>query len=219
MEIGSENRKPFFSIGVTDLVFLTNKSGDLNMDTSTYGRQRLADGIRLHFKIQNSRGENYESEVFLSTVIEFNEFNLEIKGRADGINFHAKPIIIEEIKSHSCEFKEIEQSQKKLHWAQLYLYAFMLIDEHEGLEDIDLHLTYVHTDTEIEKTEKRIFKSNEIVYICNDIINNFHSFLSYKINREKERNRRLINQGFPLANFREGQRDLAAPSERPGHRE
>ena len=101
--------KPFYTAGITDLVHLVKRSGDLKVDLSTYGRQRLSDGIRLHQKIQSSRADSYHSEVALSRILEFDEFILEIKGRADGIDFDAKPIYIEEIKSHTADFKDIEE--------------------------------------------------------------------------------------------------------------
>jgi DNA excision repair protein ERCC-2 len=202
--------KPFYSIGITDLVYLTKRSGDLKTDLSTYGRQRVMDGIRLHRKIQDSRAESYQSEVFLSRILEFDEFYLEIKGRADGMDDGAKPIIIEEIKSHTVDYKELEEGQKNMHLAQLYFYAFMLSEVHDGIDLIDLHLTYIHTDSEEIRTEKRIFKIEEIDFLCRKMIDKFRGFLLFRINHEKERNAILLAQGFPLPNFREGQRDLAA---------
>ncbi len=202
--------KAFYSIGITDLVYLTKRSGDLKTDLSTYGRQRVMDGIRLHRKIQDSRSESYQSEVFLSRILEFDEFYLEIKGRADGIDYGADPIVIEEIKSHSVDYEELEEGQKNMHWAQLYFYAFMLSDMKEDIDLIDLHLSYIHTDSEELHTEKRIFKTEEIGFLCRKMIDKFRGLLLFKINHEKERNAVLLTQAFPLPNFREGQRDLAA---------
>jgi len=212
MEINSKSsnvKKPFFSVGITDLVFLTNRSGDLNTDTSTYGRQRMYEGIRLHSKIQRSREDNYQKEVSLSCVIEFDEFVLEIKGRADGINFDKKPPYIEEIKSHACDFKEIADSQKKTHLTQLYFYGYMLLAGMEELDEIKLHLTYIHVDSEKIQTEKKLYKKDEINKICDALIDEFRSKLLYKLNRENERNKFLQKQDFPLVKFRKGQRDLS----------
>jgi DNA excision repair protein ERCC-2 len=202
--------KPFFSIGITDLVYFTKRSGDLKVDLSTYGRQRLMEGLRLHQKVQHMRPDTYHAEVALSKLIEFDEFVLEIKGRADGIDFDQKPPVIEEIKSHTADYKDIEESQKNLHWAQLYFYAWMLTEEIEELEMVDLHLTYIHVSSEKIKTDKRIFKIDEIDYLCGKMIDKFKAFLLIKINREKARNSILLKQNFPLPRFREGQRDLAA---------
>ena len=208
VNIDSDSKqKPFYTVGITDLINLTKKAGDLNAETSTYGRQRLQDGIRLHQKIQESREDAYLQEVSLSKTVEFDDFYLEIKGRADGINVETKPIYIEEIKSHSCDYKDIEESQKNKHWAQLYFYGYMLLSE--DIKELDLHLTYIHVDSEIIKTEKRIFKADEIIFICDALLEKFRSFLLYKINREAGRNKQLQSQSFPLASFREGQRDLS----------
>jgi hypothetical protein len=43
--------KPFYSIGITDLVYFTKRSGDLKIDLSTYGRQRLMGILHPHQKV------------------------------------------------------------------------------------------------------------------------------------------------------------------------
>ncbi len=202
--------KPIFSIGITDLVFITKKSGDLNTDTSTYGRQRMAEGIRLHQKIQNSREDNYQSEVFLNRIIEFDEFVIEIQGRADGMNLDTDIAYIEEIKSHVCDYKDIEESQKSMHWTQLYFYGYMLTGETGDIDELDLHLSYIQVESEMIHTEKRIFKTEELNFICEALLKKLHALLMFKIRREKGRNKSLKSQTFPLADFRKGQRELSA---------
>ena len=80
----------------------TDRAGDLNFQTSTYGRSKMQEGSYIHRKIQKTRGEFYHKEFPVKKTIEFAEGILKIGGRADGVELLENKLIIEELKSHSC---------------------------------------------------------------------------------------------------------------------
>lgn len=84
-------------ISVRNLVEFVLRSGDI--DNTFVGSTRAVEGTRAHQKVQNSYGEEYIPEVTLKDILDYEDFTIEIEGRADGILIENKNIIIDEIKS------------------------------------------------------------------------------------------------------------------------
>ena len=73
-------------ISVRNLVEFVLRSGDLdNRRTAGAQKEAMQEGSRLHRKIQKRMGSNYQAEVSLKHIVEEEEFQIEIEGRADGI--------------------------------------------------------------------------------------------------------------------------------------
>ena len=73
-------------ISVRDLVEFVLRSGDIDhsgggVDTIT----AMLEGSRIHRKIQKKMGASYHAEVPLKFVITYEDYELGIEGRADGI--------------------------------------------------------------------------------------------------------------------------------------
>jgi DNA excision repair protein ERCC-2 len=75
--------KKVLKIAVRDLVTYALRSGDLAFEFLSSARP--VEAIRIHQKIQQSRGENYQAEVTVSHDIDTDLFRLTIGGRVDGI--------------------------------------------------------------------------------------------------------------------------------------
>ncbi|MBT4290099.1 MAG: hypothetical protein HOD92_22475 [Deltaproteobacteria bacterium] len=72
--------KPVINISVKSLVEFTLRSGNLELSVGSV--PDLVKAIKAHQKIQDSRKEdNYQSEVFLSYLVEGGDFDLKIRGR------------------------------------------------------------------------------------------------------------------------------------------
>ena len=199
-----------YAISVKDLIFNVHRMGDLNYQTSTYGRNRAQEGIQLHQMLQNDREETYHKEYFLKKEVKMLNGLLTIKGRADGVDLSKRPLFIEEIKSYTGKLDEMADSTRFIHWEQLYCYGYLLLDDQFEYDEVKLRLTYIHADTEAISTFDEVCSRSFLKKKWKTLLNAFEKEISFKIHRKRSRNEHLKTQGFPLGDFRKGQRELSA---------
>lgn len=73
-------------VSVRELVEFLCRTGDIDTRKSLFlCKDAMQLGTRIHKKIQKSMGTGYRSEVPLKTEVYFEDFSLEVEGRADGI--------------------------------------------------------------------------------------------------------------------------------------
>ncbi|HZK32946.1 MAG TPA: ATP-dependent DNA helicase, partial [Tissierellaceae bacterium] len=107
-------------VSVRNLVEFVLRSGDI--DNSFRSMSRALEGTKAHQKVQNSYGDEYRSEVTLRHSVYYENFVIELQGRADGIFTLPEEIIIDEIKSTTKDLEDIEDNNE-LHWAQAKCYG------------------------------------------------------------------------------------------------
>ena len=85
-------------ISVRNLIEFVLRSGDI--DNSFMSMGRALEGTLAHQKVQKSYGDEYKAEYRLKHKFEYNDFILEVEGRADGIFILPDGgVTIDEIKS------------------------------------------------------------------------------------------------------------------------
>ena len=131
-------------VSVRNLVEFVLMHGDLQ--PGSIGASRAQEAIKAHQIIQKTSGAEYVPEVSLSYIYLQEDLGLEIKGRADGVIKKESGECIDEIKTTSLDLSLIDESFSDLHWAQAQCYAFMYAVQ-EGLETIEIQLTYFQLDT------------------------------------------------------------------------
>ena len=93
-------------------------------------------------------GESYAAEVFLSGEREAAGIPFTIEGRADGIfTDEAGVTVIDEIKTTAVPADDIAEDMNPCHWAQGMVYG-ALYGRQQGLEKLDVRLTYYQIDTD-----------------------------------------------------------------------
>ena len=99
-ETGMElKEKKRIKISVRNLVEFVMKSGDIdNRRTVGADREAMQAGSRIHRKIQRRMGSDYQAEVPLKTIVEKEQYEIVVEGRADGIIRRTGEVIIDEIK-------------------------------------------------------------------------------------------------------------------------
>ena len=106
------------------------------------------EGARIHRKLQKATGEGYAAEVFLSGEREAAGIPFTIEGRADGIfTDEAGVTVIDEIKTTAVPADDIAEDMNPCHWAQGMVYG-ALYGRQQGLEKLDVRLTYYQIDTD-----------------------------------------------------------------------
>ena len=99
--VQQEKLKPQIVISVRNLVEFLLNAGDI--DDRHGGRMRMEamqEGSRMHRKIQRRAGADYHAEIPLKFIITYEDYDLAIEGRADGIIY--EEALLEEM-SHFIE--------------------------------------------------------------------------------------------------------------------
>lgn len=137
---------PAFRLPVRQLVEFLLRTGSI--DSRFTGFDRANEGARIHRKLQKAAGEGYAAEVFLSGEREAAGIPFTIEGRADGIfTDEAGVTVIDEIKTTAVPTDDIAEDMNPCHWAQGMVYG-ALYGRQQGLEKLDVRLTYYQIDTD-----------------------------------------------------------------------
>lgn len=182
------------------------QQGDLT--SSFLSAERANIGTRIHHKLQKQGGERYQSEVFLKEETMLDDIRFVIDGRADGIIDSEKGIIIDEIKSVSCDFEDIQEDMNQAHWAQAYGYAYIYAKQ-QALASVIVQLTYYQIDIDqIKQFHHEItFAQLEAFYM--DMLKAYTVWAKRSRDFQKLRDQSIQALSFPFPNYREGQRELA----------
>lgn len=193
-------------ISVRNLVEFIMNSGDIdNRRTSPMDADAMAEGARIHRKIQGKMGSNYSSEVSLKYKIEDVDYVIDIEGRADGIITDDESVTIDEIKGVYMPINKLE-APIKVHKAQAKCYAYIYAVQN-GLESIGVQMTYCNIDTEEIKRFKSEYEINELQNWFNELIEKYLKWVRFQVESRKKRNESIKPLQFPFE-YRQGQRDV-----------
>lgn len=198
-------------VSVRNLVEFVLRSGDLISSFS--GSTRLVDGGKIHRKVQQLQGSEYQSEVALSITVEMPGVMLQIKGRADGVivtqeESGPQQVTIDEIKSTTTDLAMIREGEHPLYWAQAKCYAYMYAVQHD-ISVIDVQVSYCHANTFEIKAFKQSWTRAELSEFFNDLVTQYTLWAERVGNWMDVRNASAKQLDFPYSSFRHGQRELA----------
>lgn len=199
-------------ISVRGLVEFVYRSGDL--DLRFQGKSRAAEGTKIHQRIQNSQGDDYEKEVYLQRVFvihdDFDETDvlLTVSGRADGIMTVEDGYVIDEIKSTSTFLEDIDENTYPLHWAQAKVYGAIYCED-MGIDEITIQLTYAEFESLSVKRIKVKYKREELTAFFSDTVALYKKWVIFRKNWHFLRNESLGHLTFPFSQYRAGQREMA----------
>ena len=196
--------KPHRKISVGELTEFS-RTGDINFHFST--RSTALEGIRGHQKVQARRGESYESEVSLSSRMEFDDCVITVQGRADGV-LESDQVTLEEIKTHRIVPSDIPQDVTALHLSQLRIYGHMYMEQ-RSCDLLRLRLCYFNLDSEQETYVEELTNKGDLSDFFGRRLLSYHAWLQKKWAWESERNCSIEGAQFPYATFRGGQRDMS----------
>ena len=198
--------KKSFKISIRTLVELIMRHGSI--DNRYVSSTKAVEGIRGHQKVQSSYGDNYNAEVPLKYTFEFDEVDIEIEGRADGIIIEDTKVIIDEIKTTTRELLIIDEDYNPLHWAQAKCYGYIYCKDN-NINNIDIQITYYNIDTSNTRIFKKTFNLEELEDFMFKLVNEYKDWCLYDINWIDIRNNSIKKLKFPFNQYRPGQRDLA----------
>lgn len=193
-------------ISVRNLVEFIFRAGDLD---NRYGgmsdAETMAAGSKLHRKIQGRMGSSYHAEMPLRIQISYDELDIIVEGRADGI-IDGDIITIDEIKGVKKSIEFIKEPVF-VHKAQAMCYAYIYANEKE-LSDINVQLTYANLETEEIKRFSYKMTFDYLKEWFTDLVNKYYVWAEFD-----KKNRKITMASAKMINFpyeyRKGQKEIA----------
>lgn len=227
MKETAEERKTL-KISVRNLVEFILRSGDIDDRVGgADSMQAMQAGARIHRKLQKRAGSDYHAEVPLKFVVSYDEYDLVIEGRADGIIYDEDELLtIEEQASDgvsseqavfSATIDEIKGMYQDVmaydepilvHLAQAKCYAFIFAEKY-SLKSIDVQMTYVNLDTEEIKQFTESFTFEALEEWFQNLISMYKKWSDFEIEHKKIRQESIAKLEFPFE-YREGQKQLVS---------
>lgn len=200
------------NLSVHDIVDALLRSGSI--DNRIFNSQTMEEGSKVHRNFQNAQDETYHPEYYLETIYSQGDIILDIDGRADGLITTPDGYIIDEIKSTVSDLKRFKEQNYPWHQGQAKMYAWMFCRERK-INSIRVRLTYVRQHRE---SEHLVFEEPFTIAQLDEFAD---SLLKQYIQDIRIHNKHVIDRDsslkyleFPFKNWRPGQKDLFAFSER-----
>ena len=201
------SKKKRIRTSVRNLVEFVIRRGDIdNRRSKGAEKDAMQAGSRLHRKIQKRMGTDYRSEETLSHVVEMEDYELEIEGRADGIIERPGETVIDEIKCMYMDLQYLEEPAA-VHRAQALCYGWIYCQDH-GLDRIGIQLTYCNIESEEIKRFREDITREELDEWFSGLIHEYVKWTDYLYHHGLRREESLKKLEFPYE-YREGQKDLA----------
>lgn len=203
-----------YLVAVRALCEFTAKRGDLDLRFTP--APSAQEGIAGHTLVQGRRPPGYQSEVRL----EGSYRHLQIRGRADG--YDPAQGQLEEIKTHRGDLSLMPDNQRELHWAQLRIYGHLFLQKQDpaadalatgarpGMPHLRLALVYFDIDQERETVFYEHHTGATLQHYFEQQCAIFLAWADAELAQRAQRNAELDALRFPFADFRHGQRELAA---------
>ena len=198
---------PVTRISVRNLVEFILQSGDLDNRRGTIDKDAMLKGSRLHRKLQKQMGGDYRAEVALRMNCSYEDLDIRLEGRADGIFTEDEVVWIDEIKGIYGNVEQMEEPVK-VHKAQAMCYGY-IYGVQEGLSKIGIQMTYANLETEVVKRFREVISIEELQEWYQKLLDEYHKWLSYQKKWKEERNHSLQSLEFPFS-YREGQRKMVS---------
>ena len=193
-------------ISIRNLVEFIMRHGSIdNRYTSSI---KAIEGIRGHQRVQKSYGDNYTAEVPLKYTLTYEDLEIMVEGRADGILIEDEKTIIDEIKTTTKDLLLIDENTNPLHWAQAKCYGYIYSMQNE-LDNIDIQITYYNIDTKSTRILRQNYTLNELEEFFFWLIDEYKTWAQLENNWVNKRNESIKKLKFPFENYRPGQRELA----------
>lgn len=196
-------------IGVRRLVEFVWQTGNLHGEIFSSDNTALQ-GAAIHRQLQKNWDKDCIAEFDLKLPIQIGNQEYTIHGRADGVhqkNNNYDKII--EIKTSSVSFDTISDSKRNLYWAQLKIYAALLMRTCK-IDHVELELIYFQTNTNKITHKKRLFTKVEAESFFTKTINILDKWIKLKQKMLLKRNNSIHKLHFPFKQYRPHQRELAA---------
>ncbi|MBE5882469.1 MAG: ATP-dependent DNA helicase [Lachnospiraceae bacterium] len=193
-------------VSVRNLVEFILREGDIDNRMAKAQTDAMQEGGRIHRMIQKRMGIEYEAEVPLKFRVDYDNYVIQVEGRADGIIHRNNLVIVDEIKGTYRDLKYITEPAP-VHLAQAMCYAYFVACMEE-LRQVDVRMTYCNIDTEEVKYFQNKYTMVQLREFFDGLMNEYRKWADFEYEWKKIRKESIRNLEFPFA-YREGQKELA----------
>ena len=216
--IKETSMKDILRISVRNLVEFIMRGGDIDNRFASFDKDAMLAGSKIHRKIQKSMPGGYKAEVSLKFQVDFDEYILQIEGRADGILIAEsvrmeEDAIINETEVCIDEIKGIYRDLDFLsepvlvHKAQAMVYAYIYAMQN-NIESVSVQIIYCNIETEDIKRFKDKYTLIELSGWFDGLIKEYKKWADFQSEERIKRNSSIKKVEFPFE-YRTGQRKLA----------
>lgn len=194
------------NISVHDLVDTILRSGDI--DNRFFNLDTMNLGSKIHKYYQDKMGKDYYSEYFLSYTFNYENFDIYIQGRADGIIIKNDIVQIDEIKSSNKDLDEFYQENEEWHLGQAKVYGFLYGINNPNVKEINIRLTYISQFNLDIKTHDYKYRFEELSAFFYFLLDEYLSLQNLYYDHVTKRNIEVENIPFPYNEYNKYQKDL-----------
>lgn len=196
-------------LSVRRLVEFLLRSGNLESGSGGNALEKAAEGAKIHRRLQKEAGKGYQAEVFFSHQENWEELCFRVEGRADGIFEENGLPVVDEIKTLSMPLASLPPDGVEVHWAQAMCYAHFYAVSRE-CDSVSVRLTYCQTETQELRRLTRTFSAAQLSDFYQELLAQYAPWARFRMEWDLLRKETIQSMSFPFAEYRKGQRALAA---------
>ncbi|MBN2268780.1 MAG: helicase C-terminal domain-containing protein [Acholeplasmataceae bacterium] len=194
-------------IAVREMAEYLYQSGDLSADN--FQNVSLLEGTRAHQYVQHQYLKSDQAEVPVLFSMPYQQHEIIISGRIDGILNRDNESVIHEIKSTRKSIFNDEFTPQQEHIAQLKFYLYMMA-KNENLDMIWGRLTYVQLSDYQMRHFDEIYTVDALEAFFNESIEIYLKWLIKLYHHHEIKMQSLSDMVFPFDSYRRGQKEMMA---------
>ncbi|MFN3238991.1 MAG: ATP-dependent DNA helicase, partial [Pseudomonadales bacterium] len=144
----------------------------------------------------------------VSDEFDYDDFTIQLSGRADGCWPDPNEFAVEEIKTIKVAVEEIPTQVARLHWAQLKVYGYLLGRAH-CVSEVSLKLTYYNLELDQEFSFDDHWAMADLEAEYQSMVSAYANFVREVMVWRASRNSTIPTLTLPFGEFRPGQREMA----------
>lgn len=194
-------------LSVRFLAEFIHRRGDLHARLD--GRARAEEGIQVQRKLQRGRGTGYERERRVALERDIGGLSHLITGRVDGVDLPGR--LVEEYKTTRADPDLAHRQLGSAHWAQIQIYAGMLVAELDCAPDAEwtLRLIYCHPDSLTTRVFEQQLTARALTEFLDETLDRYEDWVRVQVAHERNRDEAIRCRDFPFPSYRPHQQAVA----------
>ena len=218
--------RPQLTVSVRNFVEFLLRSGNIDNRIKASGSdvETMQEGARIHRMIQHKMGIEYHPEVSVFYVHSFDNYDLKVEGRADGI-IEGDTFTVDEIKTTHKDLIKVVNPDP-VHLAQAKCYAYFILKElnvaldskvvtgeeiavsgDKSFAEICVRMTYCNADTLQCKYFHETYTFAELEAFFMELLMQYKKWADFELEWPSVRNASIDSLTFPF-DYRAGQKEL-----------
>ncbi len=194
-----------YQLSVSELIEFCNSPTSLS--AAPRFPSRAQEGIAGHQLLASTRPEGYQTEVPVEFEYQWENLQLTVHGRIDGLIITETEIIVEEIKTTYLPVNNLHDIPYPVHRGQLQIYLYFIMSRNPQKE-VTGRLTYLNLETLAERFFPVVLSGKEAQDNFEQLALKFLIFQKENLNWIETRNHSLEKLNFPFSQLRPGQAGL-----------